>query len=107
MVGWVLTLTVSPMAWLLWRSVRAPFGSARLAAVRLIVTMIDRDAKSMLAALTPDVWKVLTAWFLEYRHNNLFHTAYTKIWVAAVMSSHPSLQVRGDRQQPCQHVARD
>lgn len=74
-------------------SVRAPFGSARLAAVRLIVTMIDRDAKSMLAALTPDVWKVLTAWFLEYRHNNLFHTAYTKIWVAAVMSSHPSLQV--------------
>ena len=63
--------------------------------MRLLCTMAERDPTSLLGTLTPALWSVLTTWFLEYRHNNLYHVLFTNLWTAAIMSNHPTLPVRG------------
>jgi len=76
-------------------SVRAPFGVGRLSASKLLVALVKRDAKNMLAKIPKEVWSVLTAWMLEYRHNNLFHILYMELWHELVMANHDSIEVRG------------
>lgn len=43
-------------------SVKVPFGSYRVDLVRLLCRLVDRDARSMLDAITTEVWQCLVAW---------------------------------------------
>ena len=75
-------------------SVRAPFGLGRMSVTRILVQLTRYDPRSMLRVITPKVWSILTAWVLEYRHNNMYHIQFAELFERLIMANPSAIQVR-------------
>eukprot|EP01119_Soliformovum_irregulare_P008018 TRINITY_DN2074_c0_g1_i1.p1 TRINITY_DN2074_c0_g1~~TRINITY_DN2074_c0_g1_i1.p1 ORF type:complete len:684 (-),score=225.62 TRINITY_DN2074_c0_g1_i1:92-1897(-) len=63
--------------------VKRPFGMYRFALVEILADLIVCQP-ALLTNLPPQIWKVLSGWFLEYRQNNLYHIQFYKIFQVVI-----------------------
>ncbi|DBA00708.1 TPA: hypothetical protein N0F65_001179 [Lagenidium giganteum] len=74
--------------------VKAPFTEFRLTLVEALVELVSHNPQKMGEHFDVNVWRVLTSWFFEYAHNNLYHAAfYQLVFIALRTDNQASLEV--------------
>jgi hypothetical protein len=68
-------------------AVKRPFGMFRFTLVEILADLIVNAPKS-LDKVPAALWRVLSTWFLDYAHNNLYHGQFWKIVQVAVRDNH-------------------
>lgn len=66
--------------------VEHPFSSYRLELIKLIVACIVHKPKVLLKKVAPKHWNSLCDWFFEYKHCNLYHAEFKKLFMTLVRS---------------------
>lgn len=68
-------------------SIKRPFGFYKLALTDILSDLVV-CAPEMLDKLSSTTWKVLSAWFLEYKYNNLYHFHFWKLYQLSIRDNH-------------------
>lgn len=72
-------------------TVKRPFGLYRFCLVEILTDLII-CAPEILDKLPQQIWRVLGSWFVEYCHNNLYHSLFYKIIQIIVRENHVESQ---------------
>lgn len=74
---------------------KEPFPAMRLAALEVMYEAIKDvdDIKEALERLPASFWKMTVSWFFDFKFNNVYHSVFYKLIVAAIRSNHgPTLK---------------
>lgn len=66
--------------------VRIPFTEIRLLMVKTLVQIVAQNPSILAERFDVKIWRMLMTWFFDYRHNNLYHAAFSQLVFIALRS---------------------